>query len=91
MTIDSQDGIWIAHWGAGRISRFTPYGYIDFSIDIPTSQTTSLCFAGDALNRLFVTSAAEGLLHDAEAGTLFEVPPELLRGYTGVEPQKFGG
>lgn len=91
MTTDAQGGIWIAHWGPGRITRFNPDATVDFSIDMPAKQITSLCFAGDSLDRVFVTSAAENLPEDREGGTLFEIPAPLLRGHTGLEPQKFGG
>lgn len=91
MTTDAQGGIWIAHWGPGRITRFHPDATVDFHIDMPAKQITSLCFAGDVLDRVFVTSAAENLPEDREGGTLFEIPSDLLRGHTGLEPQKFGG
>lgn len=91
MTTDAQGGIWIAHWGIGRVTRFHEDATEDFHVDLPAKQITSLCFAGDALDRVFVTSAAEGLPEDREAGTLFEIPSELLRGHTGLEPQRFRG
>jgi sugar lactone lactonase YvrE len=92
MTVDAQGGLWIAHWGPGRITRFnTADASEDFHIDLPAKQTTSLCFAGDALDRVFATSAAEGLPEDREGGTLFEIPKALLRGHTGLEPMKFKG
>ena len=91
MTSDAQGAIWIAHWGPGKITRFNPDATVDFSIDLPAKQITSLCFAGDSLDRVFVTSAAENLPEDREGGTLFEIPAPLLRGHTGLEPQKFGG
>ncbi|WP_140986749.1 SMP-30/gluconolactonase/LRE family protein [Asticcacaulis tiandongensis] len=91
MTTDAQGGIWVAHWGPGRVTRFNPDASIDFHIDLPASQITSLTFAGENLDRVFVTSAAEGLDEVREAGTLFEIPSDLLRGHTGLEPQKFKG
>ena len=91
MTTDAQGGIWIAHWGPGRITRFNPDATVDFSIDLPARQITSLCFAGDNLDRVFVTSASENLPEDREGGTLFEIPAPLLRGHTGLETQKFKG
>lgn len=91
MTTDAEGGIWIAHWGIGRVTRFHEDATEDFHIDLPAKQITSLCFAGDALDRVFVTSAAEGLPEDREAGTLFEIPSDLLRGHTGLEPQRFRG
>ena len=91
MTVDAQNGLWIAHWGIGRITRFHMDATVDFYIDLPAKQITSMTFGGDALDRMFVTSAAEGLPTDREAGTLFEIPSDLLRGHTGLEPQKFKG
>ncbi|MDC7682249.1 SMP-30/gluconolactonase/LRE family protein [Asticcacaulis sp. BYS171W] len=91
MTTDAQGGIWIAHWGGGKVSRFRPDASLDFSVELPAKQITNICFAGDKLDRVFVTSAAVDQPADREAGTLFEIPSELLRGHTGLEPQKFGG
>ncbi|ESQ76590.1 SMP-30/gluconolactonase/LRE family protein [Asticcacaulis sp. AC402] len=91
MTMDAQGGLWIAHWGAARITRFKMDATPDFHIDLPAKQITSMAFAGNDLNRLFVTSAAIDLPDDREAGTLFEIPSESLRGHTGLEPQKFKG
>ena len=93
MTIDAQDGLWVAHWGSqsgtGRISRFYADASLDFYIEMPTPQITSLCFAGDHLDRVFVTSAAQGLPHDRMAGALFEIDPTLLRGHRGIAPHSF--
>ncbi|WP_296615379.1 SMP-30/gluconolactonase/LRE family protein [Sphingomonas sp.] len=72
MTCDSDGGLWIAHWGAGCVSRFTPEGTRELAIDLPASQITNCLFAGPNLDRLFVTSAHDGL-DDPEAGKLFEI------------------
>jgi sugar lactone lactonase YvrE len=87
MTVDAEGGLWIAHWGGGRISRFTPDGALDRSIALPASQITNICFAGEALDRMFVTSAATGLEDEAEAGALFEVDA----GVRGLPPGRFAG
>jgi sugar lactone lactonase YvrE len=87
MTVDAEGGLWIAHWGGGRISRFTPDGALDRSIALPASQITNICFAGEALDRMFVTSAATGLEGEAEAGALFEVDA----GVRGLPPGRFAG
>lgn len=91
MTTDAQDGIWVAHWDGSRVTRFLPDGREDFHITLPASQITSLCFAGPHLDRVFVTSAADGKPTEKLAGHLFEIPKPLLRGHTGLEPQKFRG
>ncbi len=71
MTVDAEGGLWIAHWGGGRVSRFDEQGRMERSIVLPASQTTNCCFAGQHLDRMFVTSAATGV-DEAQGGALFE-------------------
>jgi sugar lactone lactonase YvrE len=85
MTYDADGGLWIAHWGGSRISRFDSAGKVERAIELPASQITSMAFAGAALDRLFVTSAAAGV-DEEHAGAIFEVDP----GCCGLVPQKFG-
>ena len=77
MATDLSGGLWIAHWGGGRISRFHPDGRLDRSIPIPATNVTSLVFAGPALDRMFVTSAALGCEDNPLAGALFEVAADV--------------
>ncbi|ESQ86292.1 hypothetical protein AEAC466_03585 [Asticcacaulis sp. AC466] len=93
LTVDADDGVWVAHYNGGRISRYTPDGKLDFDITIPAKQVTSLTFAGAGLDRLFVTSAAQPPVDadDRHAGTLWEVPKSLLRGHTGLPTNAFAG
>lgn len=87
MTIDSEGGIWIAHWGAGCVSRFMADGTRTHCIDLPASQITNLAFAGENLDRLFVSSAADGV-DEAQGGALFEV---IGTGFRGCPTPRFGG
>jgi xylono-1,5-lactonase len=87
MTTDAQGGIWIAHWGGARISRFLPDGRLDRVIPFPTSNITSMAFAGDGLDRMFVTSASLGCEGETHAGTLFEVDA----GVVGLPTRRFKG
>ncbi|ASY44294.1 MAG: SMP-30/gluconolactonase/LRE family protein [Pseudomonadota bacterium] len=73
MTVDADGHIWVAHWGGGRISRFTPDGRLDRAIALPARQVTNICFAGPDLDRMFVSSAAIGLDATPYDGGLFEV------------------
>jgi len=75
MATDAEGGIWVAHWGGARLSRFLPDGRLDRVIAMPVSQVTSCCFAGPELERMFVTSAAIGRDDERLAGCLFEVTP----------------
>ena len=86
MTTDIDGGIWVAHWGGGKVSRFSPNGVREFSIDLPATNITSVAFAGDDLSRMFVTSSGHGLSGEPRAGALFE----LFTGYRGVAPMTFG-
>lgn len=87
MTVDREGGIWIAHWGASRISRFDGHGQLDRSIALPARQITNIAFAGPALDRMFVTSATTGLAARPEDGALFEV----RSGAVGCPPGLFAG
>lgn len=82
MTLDSQGGLWVAHWGGARVSRFTPDGRLDRAIALPVSQVTSCCFGGERLETLYVTTAAIGLnpaqrAREPMAGGLFALQPGL--------------
>ncbi|MAW99807.1 MAG: gluconolaconase [Sphingomonas sp.] len=88
MTTDASGGIWVAHWGGGCISRFTPEGKRDRVIELPASQITNICFAGPDLDRMFVTSAAEGKHDEPLSGSLFEVE---TGGVQGMAPGLFKG
>jgi sugar lactone lactonase YvrE len=86
MCFDADGAVWVAHWGAGCISRFAPGGWLLRSIALPASNVTNVCFAGPGLDRLFVTTAQVGLADAAlqaqpRAGDLFEV---LAPGATGL-------
>jgi xylono-1,5-lactonase len=87
MTVDAEDHLWIAHWNGSQISRFSPQGRRVRSIPLPARQVTNICFAGQRLERMFVTSAAEGGLA-APHGGLFEI---LDPGVSGLPPNRFGG
>lgn len=86
MTLDADGCLWVAHWGTGRVSRFDPDGARERWIDLPASQITSMTFAGPDLDRMFVTSAADGV-DEAHAGALFEVEP----GCRGLPTLRYGG
>lgn len=87
MTTDIDGGVWIAHWGGGCISRFSPDAKLMQSIALPASNITSCVFAGPDLTRMFVTSASVGCEHEPLAGALFEVDP----GVRGLGATEFAG
>ncbi len=58
---DSAGNLWIAQWGAGRVVCYSPEGALLKTVALPAQQITCPAFGGDAFDRLFVTSATEGL------------------------------
>jgi sugar lactone lactonase YvrE len=89
MTFDAEGCLWLAHWGAGCVSRFAASGKLLRRIQLPTSHISNVCFGGDDLERLFVTSAQAGLSADQcaaqpLAGALFEVDAGGVLGLAGL-------
>ena len=75
---DVDGGVWIAHWGGSRVSRFDARGALTHVMALPVSQVTKVAFGGPDDRTLHVTSANRGIDCAAEplAGALFvaEVP-----------------
>jgi L-arabinonolactonase len=80
--VDADGCVWSAHWGAGRVVRYTPGGAIDRVLEIPTCQPSCVCFAGPDLDVLCVTTAREGLdettlQNEPHAGDVFLYRPGI--------------
>ncbi len=60
-TVDAEGGLWVAHWGGGRVSRFAPDGTFDRSITVPAPRVTCCAFGGPRLETLFITTARVGM------------------------------
>lgn len=78
MSIDSEGMIWIAHFGAGCITRHHhDTGACLFRIDFNARQITSCAFGGASLQDLYVTSASNGLdekeLAHKQDGNIFRI------------------
>jgi sugar lactone lactonase YvrE len=86
MTFDADGHLWVACWGGSQVLRFDPAGRRERAIALPASQITNVAFAGERLDRLFVTSAAENVAEE-HGGALFEVDP----GCRGRLPYKYQG
>ncbi|NQW11236.1 MAG: SMP-30/gluconolactonase/LRE family protein [Alphaproteobacteria bacterium] len=88
-TVDAAGFLWVAHWGGGRVTRFTPDGTLDRVIPVPARQVTSCVFGGPDLRDLYITSAAVGLPDPADGidGALFRCRP----GPQGVPVARFLG
>lgn len=78
MCFDAEGCVWVAHWGAGCVSRYSIDGQLLCRVGLPVKQVTSVCFGGPSLDRLFVTTARVGLSEvelegQPYAGALFEI------------------
>lgn len=56
LTVDAEGGLWCAHYGAGRVTRFLPDGSIDRVLEFPCPVTAAVCFGGPAMTTLFVAT-----------------------------------
>lgn len=75
-TVDAEGYLWSAQWGGSRVVRYSPAGEIDTLVELPVSQPTCVALGGAQRDRLFVTSARDGLSTQAlknqpNAGNLF--------------------
>ena len=74
--VDAQGYVWSAHWGANKVVRYKPNGEIDYEVFVPASQVSCVCFAGENLDLLCVTTARqdmsdETLEKEPQAGDVF--------------------
>jgi xylono-1,5-lactonase len=88
--VDSEDHVWIAHWGGARVTRMTQKGDRLQTLAVPALHVTTMAFGGDDLRTLYITSAREGLSSDMlakwpQSGDLFKCVP----GATGVPEPLF--
>jgi sugar lactone lactonase YvrE len=86
MTMDREGGLWIACWEGSCVARYDSDGRREREIVLPASQITSCTFAGEALDRMFVTSSADGVSEE-HGGALFEIDP----GCRGLPTLRYAG
>jgi len=76
MTVDAEGCLWIAFWDGWCVRRLSPSGEPLETLPLPVQKPTSCAFGGEALDRLYITSASIGISdsdRDAQpcAGGLF--------------------
>lgn len=59
--VDAEGYLWLALWGAGQVARLDHDGHIVTEIQLPVIQPSCPVFAGENLERLYITTAREGL------------------------------
>lgn len=91
-TVDAEGYYWSACFMGGRVLRIAPDGTLDREILMPVKNITMVCFGGEDLATLYITTGNEGL-SEAEfketplAGALFVTRP----GVSGLLDPKFNG
>ncbi len=75
MAVDAQGRVWSAHWGGWGVSCFDADGRIAEQVKVPAKCVTSLCFGGEGLTQMYVTSAEgdDRKENGRHAGALFRV------------------
>lgn len=59
LTVDSEEGIWVAIWGGGQVRRYTRRGELDLVVQVPRVNATSCALGADDLRFLFITTAGD--------------------------------
>jgi len=62
--VDVDGCLWTAFFGGSRIVRYQPNGTIDRVIPLPVTNPTCVCFGGDDLKTLYITTASKFLSDD---------------------------
>ena len=76
---DEDGALWNAQWGAARVARYLPDGTFDRAIAVGGQHSSCPVFAGPGLDRLYVTTACQGISDpDAAQGLLYEADPGVV-------------
>ncbi len=92
MTIDSEDHLWVALWGEGRVVRVAPTGDVVGRVDVPAPHSSCPAFVGPDLDTLVITTATEGLSPaDLAASPLSGRLFAVRTGHRGIAPHLWAG
>jgi len=92
LIVDAEGGVWSAHWGGSRVTRYTPDGRREREVMLPVSNVTCMGFGGPDLCDLYITSAwfmltEEERAAQPQAGDLFRIRTEI----PGLTEPSFAG
>lgn len=62
LAVDAEGGVWVAPGANGNVVRFAPDGSLDRKLPVPAKFVSSLCFGGDDMCDLYVTTGDGTLL-----------------------------
>jgi sugar lactone lactonase YvrE len=90
--VDAEGFLWNAEYSGHRLTRYTPDGRADRTIELPVTNPTCCCFGGETLDTLYVTSATTA----PKPGQATPAPMEggllaLDVGVRGLPEAAFGG
>jgi sugar lactone lactonase YvrE len=74
LAVDENGGVWVAMGEAAEIARFEPDGSLDRTVDVPADFVSSLCFGGEDMRDVYVTTVG-ALLHGRSDVPGLPVPP----------------
>jgi gluconolactonase len=70
LAVDAEGFVWVATFGAGGVSRFTPEGELERHLEVPARGVTSVTFGGPDLRDLYVATADKSS-ETARGGSIF--------------------
>ena len=90
--IDAEGYYWSACFMGGRVLRISPNGILEREILLPVRDITMICFGGEKLDTLYITTSSERLneaekLENPHAGAIFVTYPGVI----GLVETKYKG
>ena len=79
-TVDAEGCVWNAMVIGGELIRYTPDGKVERRIGMPVKNVTSLCFGGENLDDIYVTSMARVSHPASHAHFASQVQPQFGAG-----------
>jgi D-xylonolactonase len=61
MTVDGLGMVWCAMWGGSAIICLSSHGQVMRRISVPAYNVTALCFGGEEMRDVFITTATDGV------------------------------
>ncbi len=82
LVVDAEGGVWSAHWGGWRVTRYAPDGAVERELRLPVANVTCMGFGGPAMDELYITTAwfllsAAERASQPKAGDLFRVKVDV--------------
>ncbi len=92
LIVDSCGYVWSCHWGGSLITRYTPDGGIDRTVELPVPNVACCAFCGEDLTDLYITTAWKGLSGQGRkdyplSGDVFRLKTDIQ----GLLEPKFAG